>query len=135
VPLHPAEEATLRSFAIPAKRDRLLALFGTPGRRTQAREALNHFAGWDPRSAQPVDSSADVLALLLEAGAPSECHVISGSSDLDGRDIPLDEAVTTCEGYSVASLLCCVPGELAFHLDEVRAPRNRVLLRRRDRDA
>ena len=128
--LHPTEEATLRTFVVPAKRDRLVALFGSSKRRKQARDALNHFADWDARFAQPVDSSADVLALLRKAGAPSECHVMSDSPELDGRDMPLDEAVSECEVYSFASILCCLPGELAFFFDEVAAPRNRVLLRR-----
>lgn len=128
--LHPAEEATLRAFVTPAKRDRLLTLFDSPKRRRQARDALNHFADWDARFAQPIDSSVDVLALLRNAGAPSECHVISDSPELDGRDLPLDEALTECEGYSFASVLCCVPGALAFFFDELRTPRNRVLLRR-----
>jgi len=128
--LHPAEEATLRTFVVAAKRDRLLTLFGSPKRRRQARDSLNHFADWDARFAQPVDSSADVLVLLREAGAPPECHVMSDSLELDGRDMPLGEAVSACEGYSFASVLCCVPGELAFFFDEISAPRNRVLLRR-----
>ena len=129
--LHPAEEATLRTFVVAAKRDRLLTLFGSPKRRKRACDVLNHFDGWDERFAQPVESSADVLALLRKAGAPSECHVISDSAELDGRDLPLDEAISACEGCSFASVLCCVPGEVAFFFDEVYAPRNRVLLRRR----
>lgn len=127
---HPAEEATLRAFAVSSKRDRLLTLFGSSKRRKQGRDALNHFADWDARFAQPVDSSTDVLALLRKAGAPSECHVMSDSPELDGRDMPLAEAVRACEGYSFASVLCCVPNELAFFFDEVAAPRSRMVLRR-----
>ena len=107
-----------------------MTLFGRAKRRKQARDALNHFADWDARFAQPVDSSADVLMLLREAGAPPTCHVMSDSPELDGREMPLDEAVSECEGYPFASVLCCVPGGLAFFFDEVAAPRNRVLLRR-----
>ena len=131
--LHPAEEATIGSFLVAAKRDRLLTLFASANRRKQALDALNHFTGWDERFAQPVDSSADVLALLRKAGAPSECHVISDSSELDGRDLPLDEAVRASENYAFASVLCCLPGELAFFFDEVAAPRKRLLLRRSGR--
>ena len=130
IALHPAEDATLRTFVVAAKRDRLLTLFGSPKRRKQARDSLNHFAYWDARFAQPVDSSTEVLALLRKLGAPSECHVISDSPELDGRDMSLDEAVSACEGYSFASVLCCVPGKLAFFYDEIAGPRNRVLLRR-----
>jgi hypothetical protein len=128
--LQPAEEATLRAFVVWSKRDRLLTLFGSPKRRKEARDALNHFADWNARFAQPVDSSTDVLALLRGAGAPSECHVMSDSPELDGRDMPLAEAVHACESYSFASVLCCVPDKLAFFFDEVAAPRSRILLRR-----
>ncbi len=128
--LHPEEEATLRTFVAAGRRSRLLTLFGSPKRRKQAPGELNHFADWDTRFAQPVDSATDVLSLLRKAGAPAHCHVISDSPELDGRDMPLDEAVSECESYSFASLLCCVPGELAFFFDETWAPRNRVLLRR-----
>jgi hypothetical protein len=127
--LHPAEEATLRAFVIAAKRDRLVALFGSTKRRRQACDALNHFDGWDERFAQRIDSSADVLAVLRKAGAQSQCHVISNSSEFDGRVMPLNEAVSACEGYPFASVLCCLPGQLAFFFDEVAAPRDRVLLR------
>ena len=34
------------------------------------------------------------------------------------------------QAHSFASVLCCVPGTLAFFFDEVAAPRNRMLLRR-----
>ena len=129
--LHPSEEAILKTFVVPAKRDRLLSLFRSPKRRQQARNALNYFAAWDDRFAQLIDSSADVLAILREAGAPSVCHVMSDSSELDGRDMALNEAVSACEAYSFASVLCCVPRKLAFFFDEVTVPRNRVLLRRR----
>lgn len=127
--LHPAEEPTLRAFVIAAKRDRLVSLFGSTKRRRQACDTLNHFDGWDERFAQRLDSAADVLAVLRKAGAPSECHVISNSSEFDGRDMPLNEAVSACEGYPFASVLCCIPGQLAFFFDEVAAPRIRVLLR------
>jgi hypothetical protein len=128
--LHPVEEATIRTFVAPWKRDRLLTLFGAPKRCKQACDALNHFADWDARFAQHVDSSTDVLTLLRKAGAPPQCHVISDSPELDARDIPLAEAVDACENHSFASVLCCVSGELAFFFDEVATPRTRVLLRR-----
>src|SRR5262245_1628066 len=106
--LHPAEEATIRAFVVAAKRDRLLTLLGSSKRRRKALDALNHFAGWDSRDTQAVKSS-DVLAVLQNAGAPSDCHVISDASDLDGRDMPLVDAVSACEAYSVASVLVVCP--------------------------
>ncbi len=129
--LHPAEEATLRTFVVAAKRDRLLTLLGSPKRRKRALDVLNHFDGWDKRFVEAIESSADVLASLRKAGAPTAGHVISDSAELDGRDMALVEAVSACEAFFFASVLCCVPGELAFYFDEVIAGRDRVLLRRR----
>jgi hypothetical protein len=128
--LHPAEQAAFRAFVIRAKRNRALMLFGSTRRRKQALNALNHFRDWDPRCMQVLSSSAGVLAALRQAGAPAECHVVSNNPSLDGRDLPLADAVTAAEDYPFASVLCCLPGELACFFDEIDAPRNRILLRK-----
>lgn len=120
----------IRAFVIPTKRERLLALFGSANRRKQAVEMLNHFQGWDTRWSEGVSTSADVLRLLRNAGAAVECHIISDDPSLDGRNTPLHDAVIACESFSYASVLCCVPGQLAFYFDEMTAPRRRLLLRR-----
>ena len=128
--LHPVEEATVRAFVVPAKRDRLMALLGARKRRRDGLDALNHFADWDARWVRHLDPVADILACLRKAGAPSECHLISNATELDGRDVPLDEALDACESSSFASVLCCVPGQLAFFFDEAATPRRRVILSR-----
>lgn len=130
MPIHPAEEATLRAFVVPAKRDRLLTLLGSDKRRKDATRALDHFRSWDPRWVQTVNSSANVLTVLQRAGGPATCHVISGDLAVDGQEMSLADAVNAAESYSFASVLCCRPGELAFFFDEIAAPRNRWLLRR-----
>lgn len=128
--IHPAEEAMFRAFARTSKRDRLVAIFGNPKRRKQAVDDLNHSDLWDPRYEQPVASNVTALYVLRDAGAPLACHIISGADELDGRDMPLEEAVEACENFDFASILCCIPGELAFFFDEAAAPRPRILLRR-----
>src|SRR5688500_1352501 len=128
--LHPAEEATIRAFVRSARRDRMLALLADPKKRPKVLNALNHFHDWDPRWVQPVASGADVLEILRRAGAPDTCHVISDAGELDGRDMPLADAVDAATVFDFASILCCVPGELAFFFDEAAAPRPMALLRR-----
>lgn len=128
--LHPAEEATLRTFVVPAKRERLLGLLGSRKRRKQALDSLNHFAGWEPRCIQSLSSSADMVRVLRQAGSPDECHLISDDPELDGRDLPLADAVAAAETCDFATVLCCLPGEIACFFDEVAAPRIRLLLRR-----
>lgn len=128
--IHPAEEAMFRAFAKASKRDRLVAIFGNPKRRAQALDDLNHSDLWDPRYAQTIPPNVNALDVLVDAGAPSSCHIISGADELDGCDMPLEEAVEACENFDFASILCCIPGELAFFFDEAAAPRPRILLRR-----
>lgn len=128
--IHPAEEATIRAFVVSAKRERLIGLFGSRKRRSQALDGLNHFAHWDSRYSQDIKSCCDIAAILRSAGAPDICHLISDDPKLDGEDLPLHEAVSAAEDFCFASVLCCLPGELAFYFDEDAAPRNRVLLRR-----
>jgi hypothetical protein len=130
--LHPAEEATIRAFVVREKRDRLVSLLSTPKHRDKVMGKFNDFRGWDPRFVQPLPSSANVLSILVKAGATGRCHIISGDRTLDGADLPLAQAVAAAELYSFASILCCVPGQLAFFSDEIYAPRVRLLLRRPD---
>ena len=128
--LNPVEEATVRAFVVPGKRDRMVTLLATPKRRRQATDALNHFAHWDTRYTQAIPSSADVIYVLRHAGAPGQCHVISADRSLDGRDMPLADAVAAAEANGGASVLCCLPGQLALFFDELWAPRDRILLSR-----
>lgn len=132
--LHPDEEATIRSFVVPAKRDRYIALLGSRTRRRQALDDLNHFTDWDRRYCRSLPSSADIFDLLNKAGAPVTCRFISDNPELDGRELTLRAAVDAAEKCAFASILCCIPGTLAFYFDEVAAPRNRLLLERRDLD-
>ncbi len=120
-----------RAFALPSKRERLVTVFGNPRRRKQALDDLNHADLWDPRYARPIDGwAASALEALRAAGAPATCHVISDSEDMDGREMVLEEAVEACEAFSFASIVCCIPGVLAFFWDEESTPRDRVLLYR-----
>jgi hypothetical protein len=130
VSLHPAEEATIRAFVVPAKRDRWLSLLASKTRRAKALDLLNHFRDWDPRFVHSFDNQSKLLRALLAAGAPADCHVISNDHSLDGRQMPLTDAIEAAENYSFASVLCCVPGELACFFDEIAAPRRRLILRR-----
>src|SRR5882724_5995223 len=126
--LNPAEEAMVRAFVVTAKRDRLLGFLANPKRRADALDSLSHFNGWDERFVRELPSIADVVELLTRAGAPGRCYVISEASELDGREMSLNDAVEAAEAYSFASVLCCVPGRLACFFDEIGSPRRRLIL-------
>jgi hypothetical protein len=60
VELHPHEEATIRAFVAPRKRDRFLQLLANPKRRGRALNELDHFTGWDERYVEALPSTANI---------------------------------------------------------------------------
>ena len=127
--LHPAEEATIRAFIVPAKRVRYLSLLANEKRRAKFLDCLNHCRDIDNRYATVLPSTADAFSLLCECGAPDLCHVISDCRDMDGREMPLEDAVAHAESVGWGTILCCIPGRLAYYLDEAGSER-RILLSR-----
>ena len=128
MPTHPTEEATVRAFIIPTKRERYAAMLGNPGTRAKffRRGGLDHCHDFDPRYATALPSKANVPELLRSHGAPATCHVISSNSGIDGREMSIEDALGEAQGSG--TLLCCVPGRLAC--DEGEDGEQRLLLRR-----
>jgi hypothetical protein len=56
------------------------------------------------------------------------CRILSEDSDLDGKELPLLEALKKVVGYQMGTFLSCVPGKLAYFEDED----DRWILVRRD---
>jgi hypothetical protein len=112
------EEAIIRTFIIREKRKRYLELFGNKKRRGETTDCLNHFRDLDQRYCTIVPSTGNVVALLQAKGAPNACSIISNIREIDGRTMPLIEAIgiIECEGWG--SLVGCIPGRLAYYYGE-----------------
>lgn len=54
-------------------------------------------------------------AILRERGAPEECYVLAADSDLDGREMPLMEALNAVSGSTDGAFLSSIPGRLGFY--------------------
>jgi hypothetical protein len=87
-------------------------------RRRRFLDRLNHCRDFDERCATPLPSNADVVRVLRSRGAPSRCFVVSDSATIDGRELPLVEAIEQAESCGWATLVSCVPGLLAYYRDE-----------------
>ncbi len=70
-----------------------------------------------------------VLTELRQRGAPEACYVISTRSDLDGRTMPLAEALGEVHAMQMGTLISCIPGQLAYY--EGEDPHERYVLHRR----
>lgn len=128
MPLHPDEEATIRAFIVPHRRPRYLEQMADPERRRRFLNRLNHCRDLDPRFATPAsDVSASDLA---ERGAPKRCRLISAAAELDGREMPLAEAIEEVQSHGWGTIICCLPGRLAWFRDESATPTREFLLTR-----
>lgn len=122
------EEAIVRSFFVKGKRDRYLSLLGGK-RRGEALDRLNHLWDLDPRYVKELASSADVLSLLRERGAPEKAYVLSDVPELDGREMPLAEVLEAINsGYDLGTIVSSIPGRLAYYHGEYGE--QRILLER-----
>lgn len=123
------EEAIIRAFVAPHRRSRWLASLGSAKRRRKFLDCLNHCADLDPRYVQPVPSNIDLVALLRARGAPGACYVVSDVTEIDGREMPLEEAVAEAESGGWGTLISCVAGRLGCYIDEAGTKRRLLLVR------
>jgi len=126
------EEELIKAFFMPTKRERYLEMIANPKKRKKFLLELAHFKTLDPRycfAVPKVEHTAEQMeAFLTRKGAPAFCWVTSEDSDLDGKEIPLLEALKKVIGYQMGTFLSCVPGKLAYFEDE----EDRWILERRN---
>lgn len=126
--MHADEEATIRAFISRERRTRWLEALASPTKRSKFLDRLNHCRDFDDRFATSLESNADGIAMLISLGAPPTCHVISDTQKLDGREMPVAEAVSAAEAHGWGTLVCCLPGRLAYFYGE-RGERRLILHR------
>ena len=126
------EEDLIKAFFVPTKRERYLEMIANPRKRKKFLLELSHFKALDPRycfAVPKVEHTAEqIAAFLTRNGATPSCWVTSEDSDLDGKELPLLEALKKVVGYQMGTFLSCVPGKLAYFEDED----DRWILVRRD---
>lgn len=113
------EEMFVKSFIQKDRRERALSLLQTPMKRKEFTNNLAHLKWLDHRFATHVPGSVahtadELIALLKREGAGHQAWVISEDKALDGRQLPLDEAMKAIWGVCRFTALSCIPGKLAF---------------------
>ena len=113
------ERGFLTFLADPTKRRMGMLLELGKKRRRDVQELLDHSVRLDPRFSQKVTGSdalsGPIAATLRKSGAPLACYILSANSDLDGRDMPLDEALEVIIGGGQGTFVSCTPGRLGFY--------------------
>jgi hypothetical protein len=113
---------TIKAFVVKQKRDRYVDKISSPKKRSEFVRSLAHFADFDARfivSIAPfLQHAPKIESLLHTKGAPEMCLVISEISSIDGKIIPLWDALKQIVGYQMGTILCCIPGRLAYFENE-----------------
>ncbi len=127
------EAAFVRAFLPKEKWARYLQLLPNRHRRGEVLVSLNRTLEVLPGCAREVPEEEDfpeaLEMMLLAHGAPPTCHVVASGLRLDGREVPLGEALHATCLHPFGSLLLCLPGRLALHRPQ--APGRSVLLEKR----
>jgi hypothetical protein len=114
--LNPHERGFL-AFLIEPGRDRMRRLLELgEKRRRDVRSLLHHAVELDPRYCTRLtgpDYFPGPLEKTLRArGGPPDCYLIGGA--LDGREMPLAEALSAAALGEDGIFLSCLPGRLGF---------------------
>jgi hypothetical protein len=116
------EEAVIKAFIVKPKQERMTSLLANPKRRAAVLNKMDHFGDLDLRSAHSFASAlhdpSSIEQLLRSKGAPPTCYAISENSSIDGRFLPLIEALTAVRSFGFGTLLSCIPGKLGYFEDE-----------------
>lgn len=116
------EAALIRAFVLPRRRARYFQFLNYPVRREKSLRVLDHLRNLDARYVQRIppdkQSATDIETLLRRKGAPTICHVVSASLNLDGREMPLLTVLAEVVGCGMATLLSCIPGRLGYFESE-----------------
>ena len=136
------EEGFLNGFIGKVHRDRLrleLQSRDIPKRRIARRarflQRFSHAAlkYLDPRfitTLKPPNSDPVEIQRLLEGrGAEPTCYAISSEESIDGRILPLGDALEAAVGYGMPTILSCLPRRLAYlETEQEVGPPDRFIL-------
>jgi hypothetical protein len=116
------EEELVKAFFVPAKRERYLEIIAKQTKRRKFLRELGHFKDLDPRYSftlpKGVHTPEEIAAFLQKKGALQLCSVTSEYSQLDGKEMPLVEALREVVGRQIGTFLSCAPGRLAYFENE-----------------
>lgn len=127
----------VQSFFVKRVQERVLHELFTPKKRDMALQRLDHrflsmlkndyLIEIKPPNSWPEDT----YDLLKQHGAPDTCYCLSENELISGKTLPLREALEHAIGFGFASIISCIPGELAyFEAEQSLGPPPRYLLKK-----
>ena len=120
------EAAFATAFLPSEKRARFIQILAQPRRRKEMLVQLNGHLSYLRAYAMEVPGEQDfpdaLVTLLRAKGAGPTCYVIVDGLKVDGRELPLREALMLICMHRSGAILSCLPGRLAYYKPESPAP-------------
>jgi len=121
------EEKLITAFISKEKQGRYRFLLSSadPKHRQECLDRLNHcsdfnerYVTWLPRDPRSTTRNEEIAAVLRQKGSPKMVYVLACACPVDGKIMPLLDAMdeTTVAGWG--TIISCIPGELAYYYDE-----------------
>lgn len=113
------ETEFVKSFITSEKRARWLQFLSDPKRRQEILGRLNHnlpfISGFGAEVPGDQDFPSELERRLKALGAGPTCHVMVEGLKMDGRELPLSEALHGICMHGSGAVLSCIPGRLAYY--------------------
>lgn len=128
------EEAFVKAFIVPERRERYRLMLTNPKRRHKFLDSLNHMRDFTPLWVRQIPGGLHtpegVIRLLNDRNIKNSDAVYSFSdvSELDGQSLPMQQALEQVLGFESGSVVCGLPGQLADYRPE--APENGAILKK-----
>src|SRR5579884_12548 len=112
------ERRLVRAFIIPERQAQFVTRLASERPRRKLLQKLAHFDGLDYGFATQLDpdqrNAECILRLLRRLGAPKGCYIVADDRDLDGQEMPLEDALRALADTAVGAFISCIPGKLAY---------------------
>ena len=113
------ERSFIEFLAEPSRRRLETLLELGEKRRRDVRSLLHHAVRLDTRFSQHLTGSdafsGPVQEMLRKRGARPNCYVVAANPALDGREMPLGDALEAIIGMGDGAFISCIPGRLGFY--------------------
>ncbi|MDP2875436.1 MAG: hypothetical protein Q8O00_04570 [Holophaga sp.] len=113
------EAAFTKAFILSEKRARFIQGLENPKRRKELLEQMSLHLPYVPKLGVEVPISQDfpeeLEKLLVAKGAGTTCHVTVDGLKIDGRELPLRQALDQICMHEGGAILSCIPGRLAYY--------------------
>lgn len=124
------EELLIENFVTKSKRERAKVLLKSKKGRDKFRHGLAHYTDFDSKFILPIENNLQqdkiIYDLLLKKGASSDCYIISENNLIDNKIMDLEEALSKVVGFSMGTIISCIPGTLCYY--EGEESNNRFIL-------